>query len=129
MNRGFRVYDKQEKRMIDTPALEGIFLAGNGNLVNKNDLYSYLMDRYIRMDDTGLKDSKGKDIYEGDIIRLSSGAAGLVHWNDDIDTDRYWWIASGFSIYIEYAKGTYDMETLEVIGNAWTNPELLKEAE
>ena len=50
MARGFRVYDKLEKRMIDNPASESIYLSGNGNLVNVDHPEIYLMDRYVRMD-------------------------------------------------------------------------------
>lgn len=69
MNRGFKVFDKQENRMILNPADEGIFLSGNGNLVLYNDFTKYLMDRYIRLDETGFCDKNGQSIFECDILK------------------------------------------------------------
>jgi uncharacterized phage protein (TIGR01671 family) len=94
---------------------------------------------------TGLKDKKGKKIYEGDICRLiySEIRDGRKRWkkvNEDIErvefedgyfkfsnTDQYG-IGSelSFSDYGEWstADGSYKYEA-EVIGNIHENPELL----
>jgi len=135
--RGFRVYDKQEKRMIDNPALEGIYLSGKGNLVKPANLTIYLMDRYVRMDSTGLADKNDKEIYEGDIVQWGTEdeiLSCVVEYTEGAHDSEECPYMSGFSYrvidaidYPEDDEGETDYVT-EVIGNIYDNPELLKES-
>jgi len=78
-------------------------------------------DSVVIMQYTNLKDKNGKEIYEGDIfpykgrnlvVRYELGAA-VGHW-----------FGSNEYIFFEhYANG----DEVEVIGNIYENPELLKE--
>lgn len=122
MRRGFRVYDKQEKRMIDTPAEVGIYLSGNGNLVNIDRIDFFLMDRYVRMDSTGQKDKEGKEIFEGDIFKQKGMEDELIVGEVIFDEGYH-----GFMV----REGQHIFHWLkfagEVIGNVMENPELIKE--
>ncbi|WDT52049.1 YopX family protein [Lactiplantibacillus plantarum] len=75
---------------------------------------------------TGLKDTSGKDIYEGDVLRTKAGLIQIVE-QGILETDRED-IISGF-----YANNLSDDKPHtfsyddEVIGNAHENPELLEE--
>lgn len=114
-SRGFRVYDKKEKRMIDTPADEHIFLSGNGNLVNIDHPDWYLMDRYVRMDSTGLADKNGKEVYGGNIVQRYGEGRYKVYWHEF--TAR--WRMDG---HTGITKGDMAL-ACEVINNIYENPE------
>lgn len=65
---------------------------------------------------TGLKDHKGHEIYEGDIIRYKD-ENGRVYYEND---------CFGVAFYYDYATLLMVCEESEVIGNVHDNPELLK---
>lgn len=68
----------------------------------------------VTMQFIGLLDRNGKEIYEGDIVITPSGETTV---DDPILGD---WI------YIEIKECKWGAEQLEVIGNVYENPELLK---
>ncbi len=78
---------------------------------------------------TGLTDKNGKDIYEGDITN-----EGVVKWFNDLHWDGGGSRHSGFYFDISYmAAMDNELEyhvgfdkNIEVLGNIWENPELVK---
>jgi len=80
------------------------------HIVSTNKTNDYELMQY-----TGLKDKNGKEIYEGDIIKHSYRVRNtVIKWDDK---------RAGWSM------GGYNNDTVEVIGNIYENPELLKEGE
>ena len=72
---------------------------------------------------TGLKDKKGKEIYEGDIllhsfhsnyIQESLSSKQVVQWHED---------CCGFGLVLKILAKS---KNIEVIGNIYENPELLE---
>ena len=80
-------------------------------------------DNIILMQYTGLKDRKGKDIFEGDIVAegtinyVVAFYAGAWRLKQNIDGDTWW-----KSLYRYVANFR-----VEVIGNVYENPEFLQE--
>ena len=70
---------------------------------------------------TGLKDKNGKEIYEGDILRLPHGELGLIYWGKF--TSGFW-----VSLRATFPGQLEDKwaQKCEIIGNAYENKELLR---
>ena len=114
----FRAWDKQNKNM------EEVDLLGSNVLHIKNSEWENIEDFEV-IQYTGLKDRKGKDIFEGDIVAegtinyVVAFYAGAWRLKQNIDGDTWW-----KSLYRYVADFR-----VEVIGNVYENQELLKEGE
>lgn len=123
----FRAWDKEFKEMVQVDALvfdEQIIKATykNRNVV-KDDLKNYVL-----MQSTGLKDKNGKEIFEGDILRVTNLSSWLevVSFNED----KAMFVSKEIKRDIEetplYDLFNTDIFEVEIIGNIHTNPELLE---
>lgn len=128
----FRAWDKENKRWDNLPLLEVTtgLLFEDGRSVEDNRIYR--PDAFILMQFTGLKDKNGKEIYEEDIVKWSSWRIGTwkqhfeenYHYQNKIviwSNKRGSWILGNDE---HWNLGIYD--NVEVIGNIYENPELLK---
>jgi uncharacterized phage protein (TIGR01671 family) len=80
---------------------------------------------------TGLKDKSGKEIYEGDIVQYNrrSSYDGInfeVKWSED---NWGWVLVSKNKDYLinEQTPEGYRYEFIEIVGNIFENPDLLKQ--
>ncbi|MEF7566396.1 YopX family protein [Bacillus infantis] len=109
-------------------------------LTNKNMMYQFdddsLGDHFNRlaygyrefelMQYTGLKDKKGQEIYEGDILSAFHGTQiTAVTWNEKYGLYEIVLQVSGLSEPMEELLGNH-LDVVEVIGNIYENPELLE---
>lgn len=73
--------------------------------------------RYVLMQFTGLHDKNGEDIFEGDIVKHPDYINLAIVWNNN---EGQWQTSSGAGLNVR------NDGNLEVIGNIYQNPELLK---
>ncbi len=101
--------------------------------VNHGDCLIWARSQPIEsiMQYTGLKDKKGKEIYEGDVLAREEDDGsweypnryvdyGAVEWKDSAWFVIWPHVAEDISLHDYYAK------TGEIIGNIYENPELMK---
>lgn len=94
-------------------------------LPDDRDIYCYKTDEIELMQTTGLKDKNGKEIFEGDIVKMSK---------DVYSEPTYYEV-------VRHRGGAYRLESkqhgcelwlrhtdCEVVGNIYENPELLEES-
>lgn len=123
----FRAWDEEFKEMLQVDALvfeEQIIKATykNGNVV-KEDLKNYVL-----MQSTGLIDKNGKEIFEGDILCDE----GIEQGNNFVYTtvsyrDGTWVCDQITSDDCGYGGALNEFsDDYSVIGNIYTNPELLE---
>lgn len=70
---------------------------------------------------TGLKDRDGKEIYEGDILRLYDRFVSVITW--DTAAASFQWFATDGDGYCRLSE--LDKDYYEIIGNIHENGELL----
>ena len=130
----FRAWDKGLKRMIylSEPTVENDDFSGIVFKLRDYFVSAFSSDRIEDlelMQYTGLKDKNGREIYEGDIVKtetdyINTGKITEIGVVEFYEEGLVWIINYGETqINLAYA------ENIEVIGNIYENPELLKEAE
>jgi len=70
---------------------------------------------------TGLKDKKGIDIYEGDILENPKNKTSVVVWT----LNGYFAESKKDDRITSFPVSLYFVENIEIIGNIYENPELL----
>ncbi|HHD1579294.1 TPA: YopX family protein [Enterococcus faecalis] len=94
-------------------------------LINLENGMWGMIDKYVLMQSTGLKDKNGVDVYQGDIIRCTRGCPHEVIWLEEYGGTFFGgmpaWYLSGLK------KGYAWTGEEEVIGNIHENPELLED--
>ena len=102
------------------PTMEDHYCLGVEGILSESHISSNCSCWYEIMQFTGLRDNAGKEIYEGDIVRDIDGEVYFVEYSSPY-----------FACYKPGPHGNlrethfYDL-SVEVIGNIYENPELLK---
>lgn len=119
----FRARDKENKKMAQVSRID----FGPGGI-------KYLVDDSVLLEYTGLHDKSGREIYEGDILKVTSedgeSYVATVKWFGDEGYPAFdlagipaAWCYESNALATIFESG---VETCEVIGNIFENPELLE---
>lgn len=123
----FRVWDKTFKMMLSPELVDIDFNEGKievtTDTLRYEEVYTDEIKDFVLMQYTNFKDKNGKEIYEGDILKIKI----------DVET---------INLYVKYDKGEYrligerkwenslyryiDFCNVEVIGNIYENEDLIK---
>ena len=135
----FRAWDDINKKWLlgyDKPNLGGFSMLGEvmafgeyNKMLSSFNLEDW--DKIILMQFTGLKDRNGKEIYEGDVIRCTDDADEISELNSDTGYGNVEWLNESGMWYVYEINNGIDILMqegyIEVIGNIYENPELLKQ--
>ena len=125
----FRVWMKSLKWMCDVTNIS--FDSKFVDICQQGDTERYTemsveFDEITLMQSTGLRDKKGKEIFEGDILDYK-GRKALVRWHGSYASFIYRFVdelqnrnTEWKPLYLAYMK-------CEIIGNIYENPELLED--
>lgn len=119
----YRAWDKEFKEMVQVDALvfeEQIIKATykNGNVV-KEDLKNYVL-----MQSTGLTDKNGKEIFEGDILKVTDEHSWLEVVSFSEKKAMFVSKEIGFPESPLWELFNTVLFEIEIIGNIYENPEL-----
>jgi uncharacterized phage protein (TIGR01671 family) len=132
----FRVWDKITNQYLQELgiyywhipySLDGEEITGEANLVGLSELLKH--DNFVTQQYTGLKDSKGNEIYEGNILKnpydVSNNIIGQVLYESDHGGFIFQWKRRGQDYKITNLNCDVAFHSA-IVGNIFEHSELLK---
>jgi uncharacterized phage protein (TIGR01671 family) len=125
----FRYYDKQEQKVysMNTGDMLSVVCGSIAAVHIQGDYTLDVPEEIILMQCTGLKDKNGKEIYEGDIV-VSCEEEFKQDSYVDVDRTEVIIFKHGSFNFGDYCslRDCNDLDSIEIIGNIYENPELLE---
>ena len=119
----FRIYDFEYKKMIyptDGYAPVNYFALGCNDIVKSRLSYKHELMQFI-----GLKDKNGVEIYDGDILRNNANEETIVEYTIKF-IQNCGCCNEVNAIGYDFSDFWNGITEIEIIGNIYENPELLK---
>lgn len=120
----FRAWLKEDKEMIDVDEIH--FKNGELDFIGNGITWMYKKSDIVLMQSTGFKDKNGKEIFEGDILKVTNLSSWLevVSFNEN----KAMFVSKETKRKVEetplYDLFNTDIFEVEIIGNIHTNPKL-----
>lgn len=116
----FRFWNVGNKRWVNPSEIEFAYQDVNNESVGIP--FHLFQEEIIYQQYTGLIDKNGREIYEGDILK--------IEWRiDSIDSDYYYddvTFSKNLGMWLPHAVLTTDDIPCEIIGNIFENPDLME---
>lgn len=120
----YRAWLKEDKEMIEVDEIH--FKNGEFDFIGDAITWMCKSNDCVLMQSTGLKDKNGKEIFEGDILKVTN----LSSWLEVVsfNKDKAMFVSKEIKRKVEetplYDLFNTDIFEVEIIGNIHTNPEL-----
>lgn len=120
----YRAWLKEDKEMIEVEEMN--FYNGELDFIGDGITWMCKSNDCVLMQSTGLRDKNGKEIFEGDIVKVTNLSSWLevVSFNED----KAMFVSKEIKREIEesplYDLFNTDIFEVEIIGNIHTNPKL-----
>ena len=121
----YRAWIKEDKEMVDVEEIH--FFNGKFDFIGDAITWMCKSDDCVLMQSTGLKDKNGKEIFEGDIVRVDGFKNIVVKFGkiEHQENDGGVAIYQGFNLLIEGGYPEAVMSDFEILGNVFENIHLL----
>lgn len=124
----YRAWDKTYKKMYEVDEIH--WYCGDFDFIGDGITFQRLSEEAELMQSTGLKDKNGKEIFEGDILKVANNDSS---WFEVVkyDHDKAIFISKEVNLKYEVPETPlYDLFSpylfkVEVIGNIWEDGDLI----